>query len=116
MACRYKIPAHLTGQALSYISFYGMNSPGTASQLSGYAHVTAQESCSWYEFAGKIFEFTNASVHLSKADPGEFPAKVPRPKYSVLENKALQSVGLDIMPHWSVGLQRYVKEIKGEIW
>ena len=82
----------------------------------GLYHVTAQESCSWYEFAGKIFEFTNASVHLSKADPGEFPAKVPRPKYSVLENKALQSVGLDIMPHWSVGLQRYLKEIKGEIW
>jgi len=82
----------------------------------GLFHVSAQESCSWYEFAGKIFEITNASVHLSKADPGEFPAKVPRPKYSVLENKALQSVGLDIMPHWSVGLQKYLKAIKGEAW
>jgi dTDP-4-dehydrorhamnose reductase len=82
----------------------------------GLYHVTSQGSCSWYEFAGKIFNFTNASVHLSKADSGEFPAKVPRPKYSVLENKALQSVALDIMPHWSVGLQRYLKEIKGEIW
>jgi len=82
----------------------------------GLYHVTAQESCSWYEFAGKIFEITNASVRLSIADPGEFPAKVPRPKYSILENKALQSVGLDIMPHWSVGLQRYLEAIKGEAW
>jgi len=82
----------------------------------GLYHVTAQESCSWYEFAGKIFEITNASVRLSIADPGEFPIKVPRPKYSVLENKALQSVGLDIMQHWSVGLQRYLIAIKGEAW
>jgi dTDP-4-dehydrorhamnose reductase len=82
----------------------------------GLYHVTDQEACSWYEFARKIFEFTNASVRLSVADPGEFPAKVSRPKYSVLENKALQSVKLDIMPHWSVGLKRYLEGIKGKIW
>ena len=82
----------------------------------GLYHVTAQESCSWYEFAGKIFELTNASVRLSVADPGEFPVKVPRPKYSVLENEALQSIKLDIMPHWTVGLQKYIESIKGIIW
>lgn len=82
----------------------------------GLYHITAQEGCSWYEFARKIFEFTNASVRLSVADPGEFPAKVPRPKYSVLENKALQSVKLDIMPHWNVGLKRYLEGIKGKLW
>lgn len=82
----------------------------------GLFHVSAQDSCSWYEFAGEIFKFTNASVRLLIADPGEFPAKVARPKYSVLENKALQSVGLDIIPHWSVGLQRYLESIKGEAW
>lgn len=82
----------------------------------GLYHVTAQESCSWYEFAGKIFELTNTSVRLSAADPGEFPVKVPRPKYSVLENKALQSIKLDMMPHWTAGLQRYLESIKGDIW
>ena len=82
----------------------------------GLYHVTAQESCSWYEFASKIFELTNASVRLSVADPGEFPAKVPRPKYSVLENNALKTVGLDIMPNWTVGLQRYLEAVKGDFW
>ena len=82
----------------------------------GLYHVTAQEGCSWYKFAGKIFELTNASVRLSIADPGEFPAKVPRPKYSVLKNKALQSAGLDTMPHWTAGLQRYLEAVKGEFW
>jgi dTDP-4-dehydrorhamnose reductase len=81
----------------------------------GLYHVTDQEGCSWHEFARKIFEFTNASVRLSVADPGEFPAKVPRPKYSVLENKALKSVKLDIMPHWNVGLKRYLEILKGDV-
>ena len=82
----------------------------------GVYHVTAQDSCSWHEFAGKIFELTNASVRLSVADPGEFPVKVPRPKYSVLENRGLKSVGLDMMPHWSEGLETYLNNIKGEAW
>jgi len=82
----------------------------------GLYHVTAQEHCSWYEFAKKIFEYTEAPVHLSVAAPGEFPAKVPRPKYSVLENKGLKSIGYDIMPHWRIGLEKYLDNIKGKIW
>lgn len=79
----------------------------------GIFHLTAQDCCSWYEFAMKIFELTHVSVRLSIADPGEFPSKVPRPKYSVLENKELKSIGLDIMPHWVEGLKKYLGGIKG---
>jgi dTDP-4-dehydrorhamnose reductase len=81
----------------------------------GLYHVTSQGSCSWYEFASKIFELTNSSVCLSIADPGEFPVKVPRPKYSVLENKALQKAGIDIMPHWSTSLKLYLETGKDQI-
>jgi dTDP-4-dehydrorhamnose reductase len=76
----------------------------------GTYHVAAQSHCSWYEFAVKIFELTNTTVRLSIADPNEFPMKVRRPKYSVLENKALKSIGLDIMPHWSRSLQNYLNK------
>ena len=82
----------------------------------GLYHATAQDSCSWYQFAAKIFEFTGIETKLNIAGPGEFPAKVPRPKYSVLENQALQSIGLDIMPHWEDGLKRYLETIKGQAW
>lgn len=78
----------------------------------GLYHVAAKGHCSWYEFAAKIFELTNTSVRLSVADPNEFPMKVSRPKYSVLENYALKSIGLDIMPHWSQSLQNYLKAFK----
>lgn len=74
----------------------------------GLYHVTSQGSCSWHNFADKIFERTETSIKLTPAAPGEFPAKVPRPKYSVLENAALKSAGLDIMPHWEEGLKRYL--------
>jgi dTDP-4-dehydrorhamnose reductase len=84
------------------------------SEAYGLHHVTSQGSCSWYEFAGKIFELTGASVKLSIANPDEFPAKVPRPYYSILENKSLQDLKLDIMPHWEDGLKRYL-ELLGEI-
>lgn len=77
----------------------------------GLYHVTAQGSCSWHRFTAKIFELAKAKVKLSIADPSEFPAKVPRPKYSVLENEGLKSLNLDIMLHWEDGLQRYLTRI-----
>jgi len=77
----------------------------------GLYHATAQGSCSWHKFAGKIFELSGAKVKLSVADPAEFPAKVPRPKYSVLENHGLKSLNLDIMPDWEDGLRSYLEKI-----
>lgn len=77
----------------------------------GLYHATAQGGCSWHMFAAKIFELTKAKVNLLVAGPGEFVAKVPRPKYSVLENSKLQKLGIDLMPHWEEGLRKYLKEI-----
>jgi len=76
----------------------------------GVYHATSQGECSWYAFAKEIFEYTDARVKLSIADPGEFPAKVNRPKYSVLENQQLKAVGLDKMPHWKDALHRYLDD------
>jgi dTDP-4-dehydrorhamnose reductase len=74
----------------------------------GIIHSTANGSCSWYEFAEAIFRLTKTKVKLLRAAPGEFPMKVPRPKYSVLENSALKRLGIDDMPHWSESLREYL--------
>jgi dTDP-4-dehydrorhamnose reductase len=73
----------------------------------GLYHATAEGSCSWYEFAREIFSISESSVALHKASPGEFPVKVRRPDYSVLENKALKELNLNRMPHWKEGLKKY---------
>jgi dTDP-4-dehydrorhamnose reductase len=49
-------------------------------------------------------------VKLEAAAPGEFPAKTPRPAYSVLENRGLKEIGLNKFVSWEVGLQRYLTE------
>jgi dTDP-4-dehydrorhamnose reductase len=74
----------------------------------GVYHATAEGSCSWYEFAQSIFELTGTRVRLERARPGEFPIKVPRPKYSVLENAALKSKSLNLFTHWKEGLENYL--------
>ena len=78
--------------------------------LYGLYHATAQGECSWYRFAAEIFKMSDADVKLSIAEPSEFPSKVPRSKYCVLENLSLKNLGLDIMPHWEKALDRYLKE------
>jgi dTDP-4-dehydrorhamnose reductase len=74
----------------------------------GLYHGTAEGSCSWYEFAREIFRATGTNVRLEKADPGEFPAKVQRPKYSVLENHSLKLAQLNVFTDWRAGLAEYL--------
>jgi dTDP-4-dehydrorhamnose reductase len=79
----------------------------------GLYHVTAEGGCSWYEFAAEIFRLSNSRIRLNKAAAGEFPAKVPRPKYSVLENGNLKRQGLNVMARWQDALAAYLREKHG---
>jgi len=78
------------------------------SDFYGLYHATAEGSCSWYEFAREIFAVTGTRVNLKAAAPNEFPAKVPRPKYSVLENRELKNHGSNIFRPWQDGIREYL--------
>lgn len=82
--------------ALSQCDFYGLY------------HATAEGSCSWHEFAREIFALTSTKVDLQIAGPNEFPAKVPRPKYSVLENCGLKTHKVNVFGQWKEGLREYL--------
>jgi dTDP-4-dehydrorhamnose reductase len=73
----------------------------------GLYHATAEGSCSWHAYAKEIFAMTNTKVNLLIAGPNEFPIKVPRPKYSVLENAGLKKHGLNVFQPWQQGLRDY---------
>lgn len=81
---------------LSHSNYYGLY------------HATAEGSCSWHEFAREIFAITDTPVRLKVAAPDEFPAKVARPKYSVLENRAPKSRGLNSFKPWQDALHKYL--------
>ena len=73
----------------------------------GLYHATAAGDCSWYAFAREIFRLAGLTTPLQVAHPDEFPAKAPRPLYSVLANQGLQEHGLDILLPWREGLAEY---------
>ena len=74
----------------------------------GLYHATSEGSCSWYEFAKAIFEMADIKVDLKIPASNEFPMKVPRPKYSVLENARLKVEGLNSFQSWEEGLRAYL--------
>lgn len=76
----------------------------------GLYHGSAEGNCSWFDFADAIFSLAGVAARLARARPGEFPAKTPRPQYSVMENAALKAAGLNVFQHWREGLRRYLVE------
>lgn len=81
----------------------------------GLYHATAEGSCSWYEFAREIFSVAGVDVNVEVASPDEFPLKVPRPTYSVLENRGLKHRNLNVFEPWQLGLQGYLREKRQEV-
>lgn len=79
--------------------------------LSGIVHMTSEGSCSWFEFAEEIFRQAGVEAKLARAKSTDFPAKTPRPSYSVLENQRLKDHGVNFMPHWKIALQKYLHHI-----
>jgi dTDP-4-dehydrorhamnose reductase len=79
------------------------------SESFGLFHATAEGSCTWYDFAREIFSIAQLPVVVEVAGPYEFPAKVPRPGYSVLENVRLKALGVNCFHPWQEGLQRYLE-------
>lgn len=80
----------------------------------GLYHATAEGQCSWYEFAKEIFTISGLKPNLKMAQPGEFPQKTPRPKFSVLENKRLKQHNLNIFRPWQEGLREYLSGTSGK--
>ncbi|MDZ4668048.1 MAG: dTDP-4-dehydrorhamnose reductase [bacterium] len=81
-------------------------------KLHGVVHLTSEGECSWYEFAKEIFDFSIVKADLSMAKSSDFPAKTPRPTYSVLENSKLKELNLTDMPHWREALHAYLRDMK----
>jgi dTDP-4-dehydrorhamnose reductase len=82
-----------------------------SSDVQGITHMTSEGQCSWYEFADAIFRNSNTDVKLHSANSSDFPAKIARPKYSVLENSLLKRRGVNLMPQWEESLKNYLNTI-----
>jgi dTDP-4-dehydrorhamnose reductase len=79
------------------------------SNATGLFHLTNEGDCTWFEFAQEILRVVGIQTSLVPAKTGDFGELARRPRYSVLENKHLKSMGLKNMPHWKDALELYLK-------
>ncbi|HEX8646537.1 MAG TPA: dTDP-4-dehydrorhamnose reductase [Thermoleophilaceae bacterium] len=73
----------------------------------GLHHIAGGGECSWYEFAGAIFEQAGVDCRAMSCTSEEFPRPAARPAYSVLRTE--RDYGL-VLPPWQEGLAGYLSE------
>lgn len=80
----------------------------------GVYHFSNEGVCSWYDFTLAIHRLAGITTcHVRPLHTDEYPAKAPRPAYSVLDkSKIKQTYDLEI-PHWEESLARCL-EVMGD--
>lgn len=78
----------------------------------GIYHGTCEGQCSWYDFAKEIFRLAGVDILVEPVTSQEFVRPAKRPAYSVLDNKALNDLGLNSFRHWQEALKDYLALIK----
>ena len=78
----------------------------------GIYHYSNEGVCSWYDFAKTIAEMAgNTSCEILPCHSDEFPSKVKRPAYSVLDKTLIKATfGLSI-PYWTDSLRRCLNSL-----
>ncbi|MCG2728724.1 MAG: NAD(P)-dependent oxidoreductase, partial [Acetobacterium sp.] len=78
----------------------------------GYYHGTCEGQCSWYDFALEIFRLSDIEIEVEPVTSEQFVRPAPRPKYSVLENKALKDLNMNHFRTWQESLAAYLENLK----
>ena len=77
----------------------------------GIYHFSNEGVCSWYDFAREIATAMGHTCNINPCHSSEFPSKVTRPPYSVLDKTKIKSTfGVDI-PHWRESMIYCLKRI-----
>jgi len=75
----------------------------------GLYHATNDGGCTWFEFAREIFSREGVEADLRPIPAKALGRRAPRPRYTILENRALRDVGLDMMEPWPEALVEYLE-------
>ena len=82
----------------------------------GIYHFSNEGVCSWYDFTIAIASMSgNKGCKIMPCHSNEFPSKVVRPSYSVLDKtKIKRTFGVEI-PYWTVSLEKCIQNLKNQI-
>ena len=79
----------------------------------GVYHYSNEGVCSWFDFTKMIAEYAgNNDCDIQPCHSDEFPSKVKRPAYSVLDKtKIKQTFGIKV-PYWTDSLKKCINNLK----
>ena len=78
----------------------------------GVYHFSNEGVCSWFDFTKMIAEYAgNTECDIRPCHSDEFPSKVKRPSYSVLDKTKIKNTfGINI-PYWTDSLKKCIKNL-----
>lgn len=78
----------------------------------GIYHFSDEGVCSWYDFAVEICSLSGNVCDIRPCHSDEFPSKVKRPHFSVLDKTLVKNTfGIGI-PYWKDSLKKCIDELK----
>ena len=79
----------------------------------GIYHYSNEGVCSWYDFTKMIAEYAgNTACDIQPCHSSEFPSKVIRPSYSVLDKTKFKETFELKVPYWTDSLKICIKNLK----
>lgn len=79
----------------------------------GVYHFSNEGVCSWFDFAKKIAECAgNTGCDIRPCHSDEFPSKVKRPAYSVLDKTKIKNTFGITVPYWTDSLKKCIKNLQ----
>lgn len=78
----------------------------------GIYHYSNEGVCSWFDFAKMIADYVgNTTCDIQPCHSDEFPSKVNRPAYSVLDKTKIKDTFDIKVPYWTISLKQVIQNI-----
>ena len=74
-------------------------------------HFSNEGVISWYDFAKEICELSGNLCDIQPCHSDEFPSKVKRPSYSVLDKTKIKNKLNITIPHWKESLKKCIENL-----
>ena len=78
----------------------------------GIYHFSDEGVCSWYDFTKTIHRIAGITCNVQPIETKDYPARTPRPHYSVLNKAKIKSTYGIVIPHWEESLVRCIDILK----
>lgn len=78
----------------------------------GIYHFSNEGVCSWYDFAVEVRDLCGNICDIRPCHSNEFPSKVERPHYSVLDKTKVKNTFGAAVPYWKNSLKECIQKLR----